>query len=919
MPLNPGTAFGPYEILGLIAADAMGEVYKAKHTQLEAVFTLRILPPGFSTDPEKMQRLEREARTIGSLNDPHFCGLREIGRQGDTDFIVTEYVEGTSLAARLKDGALPLDEALNVAISIAEALNIAHRTGITHRDLKPSNVMLSASGVKLLDFGLAEPITEKVGTARYAQSSSITPESIEYKAPEQLEGTESDARADIFAFGVVLYEIVTGTKAFQGKNVPLLVTAIATLDPDPLSKAQPDCPPALDHIAKRCLAKNPDDRWQTAHDLLVQLKWLTESGGASLAAALRRQKRERLILAATAAAFFLLALAITPASRYFGNATPADTFQFRVPVAGLSFSDIALSPDGTMLALVAKPSTQDTSALFVRMVASPTFRKLGGTDDAALPFWSPDSKSIAFASGGRLKRVEASGGAPKDLGEAANFAGGAWSRDGIIVFGSPKGLYRVSAEGGKPELITSPEKQEAGHYWPSFLPDGKHFLYLAWSADAASRSVFVGDLASKNRTRLMAADSNAAYANPGYVLFHREATLFAQPFDAKKLVLTGEPLHVADPVAFTSTNGRGDFDVSQSGVLTYFQDQGGRGGTSNRAQAVNNYQWGWRDRKGTQIALAGEIGTYGDIDLSPDGKLIAVTQADAGADIWVIDWQRAGVSYRVTLDPAEDINPVWSQPTGDRIAFTTYRKGNADIYIKNANGTGPETPLLETPANESIEDWSKDGRYIAYKQGPEGAEDLWILPMFGDKKPFPVVQGPYHKDEPQFSYDGKWLAYTSDESAGMFQVFLISFPGGEQKIQVSKDGGGQPRWRADGKELFFRSPDNGVMAVDIKPGPRIEAGVPHLLFSGSNSAVNRDPRRHQTAVSPDGQRFLMRLAPGAPGQGRGAQSSVPIIAAQFPGRTGQAAGQAAQAAQGFVSSGLTVIRNWTAVSQKVTP
>jgi hypothetical protein len=350
-------------------------------------------------------------------------------------------------------------------------------------------------------------------------------------------------------------------------------------------------------------------------------------------------------------------------------------------------------------------------------------------------------------------------------------------------------------------------------------------------------------------------------------------------------------------------------------VLTYFQDQGGRGGSANKAQGVGNSQWGWRDRTGAPGALAGESGTYGDMDLSPDGKLIAITQADAGADIWVIDWQRAGVSYRVTLDPGEDINPVWSRPIGDRIAFTTYRKGNADIYVKNANGTGTETPLLETSANESIEDWSKDGRYIVYKQGPEGSEAIWALPLFGDKKPFPVVQGPYHKDEPQFSYDGKWLAYTSDESAGMFQVYVMSFPGGEQRLQVSKNGGGQPRWREDGKELFFRSPDDGVMAVDIKPSPRIEAGIPHLLFAGLNSVSSRDPVRHQWAVTPNGQQFLLRVpAVQAQGRGRGGAPQVPFATA---GRGGQVA--AAQATQGFVSSGLTVIRNWTAASQKVTP
>jgi Tol biopolymer transport system component len=918
MPLDPGTRVGVYEIGALVGAGSAGEVYKATDTREGRAVAIRILPPELAGDELRIDRLAEEARKLAALKHPHVCLFHEAGQEGDTRFLVTEYVDGQSLDARLKDGALPLDEALNVAIAVADALHAAHGLGIKHRDLKPSNVMLSTAGVKVLDFGLAKARSEKVGTAR-TQGAVVEPETLEYKAPEQLDGSETDARTDIFALGVVLSEMVTGAKTFQGKNVPLLVTAIATLDPDPLSKAQPDVPPALDHIAKRCLAKSPDDRWQTAHDLLLQLRWVAESGGASLAAVRSRRKRERWILAATAAVFLVITVAATPARRYFWSNAPDEVVQFRVPVAGLSASDIALSPDGKMLALVARPSPQEPSALFVRLTGSPTFRRLGGTDEAILPFWSPDSRSIAFAAGGRLKRVEAGGGAPKDLGDAASFAGGSWSREGTIVFGSPKGVYRVSAEGGKPELITTVEKQESGHYWPSFLPDAKHFLYLAWSMEAASRAVFVGELGSKTTSRLMPADSNATYADPGYIVFHRDATLFAQPFNAKKRTTTGEPLHVADQVAFTSTNGRGSFDVSQNGVLTYFQNPGGRGGGStSRAQAlVNNYQWGWRNRAGAQIALAGEPGAYGDIDLSPDGKLIAVTQAEGAGDIWVIDWQRAGVSYRVTLDPGDDINPVWSRPTGDRIAFTTYRKGNADIYIKNANGTGPETPLLDTSANELIEDWSKDGRYIAYKQGPEGAEDLWVLPMFGDKKPFPIVQGPYHKDEPQFSYDGKWLAYTSDESAGMFQVFVISFPGGEQKLQVSKDGGGEPRWREDGKELFFRSPDNGAMAVDIRLGPRVEAGVPHLLFTGLNSAQSRDPIRHQWAVSPDGQRFLLRVPPGQAG-GRGGIGGVPAVPFAFAGG-GALGAVAAQNTQGLVSSGLTVIRNWTAISQKVSP
>jgi dipeptidyl aminopeptidase/acylaminoacyl peptidase len=388
-------------------------------------------------------------------------------------------------------------------------------------------------------------------------------------------------------------------------------------------------------------------------------------------------------------------------------------------------------------------------------------------------------------------------------------------------------------------------------------------------------------------------------------------------------------VHVADPVTATAANGHGDFAVSQNGVLSYFQDQGGRGGQSTRGGATNNFDWGWVSRTGAPIAKAFDGSGLGDIDLSPNGKLVAITKVDGTGDIWAVDWQRASVSYRVTIDPGDNINPIWSQPDGDRIAFTTWRKGNADIYIKNANGTGPETPLLATAANESIKDWSKDGRYIAYKQGPEGAEDIWILPMSGanasptgrsnqetsgDKKPFPMVQGPYHKEEPQFSYDGKWLAYTSDESAGKFQVFVTSFPGGEQKLQVSRDGGAQPRWRADGKELFFRALDGNVMAVDIKVGPRIEAGVPHVLFSGGPSASSRDPLRHMWAVSPDGQRFLQRIpAVATANAGRGAAQ----VAAAYAG-----AGAAAQTAfngQGLVSSALTVVHNWTAISQKAAP
>ncbi len=965
MALDAGTRLGPYEVVALIGAGGMGEVYKASDTRLNRTVAIKVLPPNWADDREMRQRFESEARTIASLTHPHICTLHDIGRGTPSspstgsgqvlstssdqapsassgqppstgsgqaiDYLVMEYLEGKTLAQRLERGPLPLEEALKVAIAIADALDKAHREGVVHRDLKPANVMLTPSGPKLLDFGLAKlrapgkPASTPSGSpapagARPARASATTPGMIvgtpQYMAPEQIEGADADARTDIFAFGAILYEMVTGAKAFEGKNRALLMAAIATLDLDPLSKAQPAASPALDHVAKRCLEKDPEDRWQTAHDLTLQLRWIADGGAGAVAAALpaAAHGRDTRVLVLLAAALVLMTVVAAPAFLYLRPAE-SEAFQFRIPVAGLSDSDIAISPDGQTVALVARPNTQEPASLFVRPVGSTAFRRLGGTDEAVLPFWSPDSRTIAFAAGGRLKKVEASGGAPKDIGDAQGFAGGAWNSEGTIVFGSAKGLYRVSAEGGKLEAITTVEKPETGHFWPSFLPDGRHYVYLAWSAEAGNRAVFAGTLGSKEKARLMAAESNAAYASPGYLVFHRGATLFAQPFDAKKLAPAGEPVHIADQLGFSAANGRGNFDVSQNGVLLYFQGGGALGGPAGRGQAVPNAVFGWRDRTGRQLGPAGEPGTYGDIDLSPDVKFIAITRQDSGpgADIWVIDWERAGVPTRLTLDPADDINPVWS-PDGRRVAFTTFRKGNADIYVKNANGVGAETPLLDSSSNEFVEDWSKDGRYIAYKLGQDAFEDIYVLPLSGgDKKPIPVVTGPYRKDEPQFSYDGKWLAYTSNES-GTFEVYVVSFPAADQKLRISAiGGGGQPRWRKDGKELFYKAPDDGAMAVDIKPGPRIEAGIPRRLFDrATTSPSSGDPVRHQWNVTPDGQRFLVRYATAGSGAafrgGQGAVSTAPFVAAI----RGQAT--PAQAGQGFVSSGLTVIRDWPAAA-----
>jgi serine/threonine protein kinase/Tol biopolymer transport system component len=978
MALQSGTRFGPYEILELAGAGGMGEVYKARDTRLERTVAIKVLPPHAASSGDLKQRFEREAQTIASLKHPHICVLHDVGHEGGTDFIVMEYLQGETLADRLARGkgrrsgataargskpatgsdtarepssagassgtgkssaakidasvagtALKLDEALAIAIQIADALSQAHQHGVVHRDLKPANVMLlSGSGsqsgaphVKLLDFGLAKLTAPADGieSAQTVHTDLTGPGmilgTVRYMAPEQIEGRNADARTDIFAFGVVLYEMLTGRKAFDGKSQPSLIAAIMNVDPTPLSALIPVAPRALNRLVTRCLAKDPDDRWQSAHDLLIQLRWIAGRGAkANAPAAVGTQaKRERWTLGAIAAGVLLTAGMSLPAYRYMQGPPEPGELRFRVPAVGLSPFDIAVSPDGETIAMVARPDPQETLSLYVRPVSAVTFRKLAGTENAAQPFWSPDSSTIGFVSGGRLKKVAASGAPPQEIGpiDGAVF-GGTWSADGTILFGSVTGLRRISAEGGTPESVTTVEKPEVGHYWPHFLPDGKHFLYLAWSGEADKRAIFGGSIGSNDKTRVLAAESNPQYGS-GYLIFRRDATVLAQPFDSARLVLSGGPVQLAGEVGFNAANGRGAFSVSQQRELIYFQAPAGT--VSGRARTTANWQFGWLDRVGRLVSVAGEPGSYGEIDLSPDGRSIAVTRQDAGAptsDIWVLDWQR-GVSTKLTLDPADDLNPVWS-PDGARIAFTSFRKGNADVLVKNANGLGPETPLLESTSDEWIEDWSKDGRYVIFRLTQGEFDDLYVLPIDAEGKPgkpFPVVQGPFRKDEPQFSYDGKWLAYGSDES-GVFEIYVTSFPALDQKIKVTDGGGGRPRWRRDAKELFYLPlRATGVMTVELKPGPKLDVAAARELFPTPGFS-NSDPTRHLWSVTPDGQRILMRtlavtgtgVVPTVPGNFLPAQQAAPVSAAAVPPAANPA------------SNGLVVVRHWTAAFRK---
>ena len=960
MSLEPGTRLGPYEILGAIGAGGMGEVYKAQDTRLNRVVALKVMPTHFAQDPEMKQRFDREAQAIASLNHPNICVLHDVGTGGEQDFFVMELLEGETLEQRLERGRDPstatrlrassvpattsqakpgsgsgrsvtkllsrpftIEEALGIAIQIADALDKAHQQGIIHRDLKPANVMLSkgsglrpgAYQVKLLDFGLAKwkPQPDSLASAVTVQADLTMKGAVlgtmRYMAPEQLEGEEADARTDIFAFGTVLYEIITGKKAFDGKNQPSLAGAIMNAEPLPVSRLQPLTPPPLERVIKRCLAKDPEDRWQTAHDLLIQLRWIADVGGAAGepdAAVAKPKKKDRLAMAGIALGVLLTAAAAWPAWSYFQGPPPPEMFQIRVTGYGLSQGSI--SPDGKWLAVVAKPNVSDTPALYIRPVGGVNFRRVGGAEDATLPFWSPDSKSVAFLTGTKLKKVNALSGSPEDIADAPGFTGGTWSRQNVILFGSAAGLQRVSAEGGAVESVTTVEKPETGHYWPHFLPDGRHFLYLAWSTDVKKRAVMVGALDSKDRRTLIEGETNAQYAEPGFIVFRRGATVFAQRFDAESQSLHGDPVQVAGGITTNASDGRGAFEVSHTGALLYHQ--AGAGG-AGRAGINNTAVFGWRDRQGKTLGQLGEQGPYGDIDLSPEGKRVAITRQDPGApgaDIWVTDVDRP-VTQKITLDLSDDLNPVWS-PDGRRIAFSSFRNGNWDVLVMNANGVGGETALLNSPADEMIEDWSKDGRHIVYKLGRGSYEDLYALPLDADGKPgkpFPVMEGKYHKDEAQFSYDGKWLAYTSDES-GTFQVYVITFPGMAKKHQVTPpEGGGQPRWRRDGKELFYRGFDNTARVVDITLGEEVTSGVPRVLFVGPvNAAPGRDPVRHQWSVTPDGQKFLVRLPNGS---GVANFSGTPQAQNNYTSTT---ASGGPTSAPSPLTNGLTVMLGWQA-------
>ncbi len=870
MAISPNTRLGRYEIRSQIGAGGMGEVYLARDPKIGRDVAIKVLPAAFSSDSERLRRFEQEVQATGKLNHPNILAVHDVETHDGAPYVVYELLEGETLRERLSGGALAARKAVDYALQVAHGLTAAHEKGIIHRDLKPENIFLTHDArVKILDFGLAkltEPAHNTVAqtdvpTRRVNTAPGAVMGTVGYMSPEQVRGQRVDHRSDIFSLGVILYEMLAGKRAFRGDSATETLNAILKEDPSELSESNGQINPALERVVMHCLEKSPEQRFQSARDVVFALEALSGlSSNRTMTAALpltagRPKNRERLAWIVAGVCLLGLLAAVPFAIAYLRRA-PVDERVLRLSLmppekANLTVGvpAMALSPDGHRLAFVA--SSEGQNLLWVRSLDSLSAQALPGTEgasSASTPFWSPDSRFIGFFAGGKLKKVEVSGGPPQTLCDVGPGRGGTWNRDGVIVFatGAANPLYRVPAGGGEPTPVTTLDQSrfETSHRWPFFLPDGRHFLYFVRSNQTESGGIYVGSLDTKETRRLLPNTLDAAYAPPGFLLFLRNETLMAQPFDADELQLTGEPFPVAEHLAYNLGLGRGAFSVSQSGVLAY------RSGSGALNQPL------WFDRAGKQIGSLGTNGLYFTVELSPDQKRAAVNRVDTQTgtnDIWLFDLLR-GIPTRFTTDPAGDSNPLWS-PDGSRIVFTSGRDGNSNLYQKTASGGGDEEVLLKSSEEKWPDDWSADGQFILYQTfKPKTKWDLWLLPMSGDRQPTPLLQTEFNEHQAQFSPDGKWIAYTSDES-GEPEVYVQTLPASGGRWRVSTGGGAQPKWRRDSRELFYVAADRKLMAVDIKLGDTFEAGVPKVLF-GTRTFTLIEFRNHY-AVTADGQRFLI--------------------------------------------------------------
>jgi serine/threonine protein kinase/Tol biopolymer transport system component len=841
MALTPGTKLGPYEIQSPLGAGGMGEVYRAKDTRLDRTVAVKILPGHLSDNIEAKQRFDREARAISSLNHPNICTLHDVGHQDGIDFLVMEFLEGETLADRLRKGPLPTEQVLRYGIEICEGLERAHKSGVVHRDLKPANVMLTKTGAKLMDFGLAKATLSGASPASSLTMTISHPSAdqpltahgtivgtFQYMSPEQTEGKEADARSDIFAFGAVLYEMATGKRAFTGKSQASLVAAILASEPPPISMVQPMSPPALEQVIKSCLAKDPEERFQTVHDLKLQLKWIAQASASQLAAPAqiraRRVVQKRTLLIAAAAGWILAvaALAIFLSSRaqletarrpMTASWLPPNDTEFAPVVIGAP----ALSPDASKLAfLTGDPS--DTK-LWIRDVATAAVHQVE-VERPTFPFWSPDGKNIGFFSAGKLKKVALAGGPVQVLCNAPEGRGASWSPRGVIIF-TPnifEPLYKVPEGGGVPEKITE-QKPGWTHRNPYFLPDGDHFLFTAREAvgsQGPGAALFGASLSGEKPRQILELASNVQYSE-GYLLYLRDTVLVAQRFDPKSLKFSGDPAPVAEKLDYWNARDLAAFTAAH-GTLVF------RHGSLQKTQPM------WVDRTGKEVGRFGEPGLYMTPRPSPDGALVGLVRPDPDThkgDVWVVDTARNTTS-RSTFADAATITYAFS-PDGKRIAVGTIAGAvSGGMWIQPTSGSGTQEKL-ETPKSfGTVTSWSLNGRYVFFMvQNNATRQDIYYVDLNADKKLTPFIQSPANDMAAVLSPNNKWLAYTSDES-GRPEIYVTSFPEPGGKWQVSNGGGGSASWSADGKQIYYTIGDK-LMMVPIQNVETFQFGAPTAL------------------------------------------------------------------------------------------
>ena len=872
MALNSGSKLGPYEIQSALGAGGMGEVYRARDIRLDRTVAIKILASHLSATPELKQRFEREARTISSLNHAHICQLFDVGSQDGTDYLVMEFLEGETLAERLRKGALPLNELLKIGMEIAEALEVAHRAGIIHRDLKPGNIMLTRSGAKLMDFGLAKPSAigaaasgsaPLLSAARTASGPSpMSPlttagsivGTIQYMSPEQIEGKEADARSDIFAFGAVLYEMATGKRAFEGKSQISVASAILEKDPDPISTTKPLTPPQFEHVVRRALEKLPDERWQTATDLRGELKWIAE-GGSNIAPVpglkSRRVQHYRVSVAAAILAAVIAIAATYAAYTQWQRARDAGhplTAEIGLPPEEHFFAPVvvgapAISPDGTTLAYFA--GSDSGLKLYVRELATGKTKALDGADGAQYVFWSPDSQNVAFFLDGELERMRAAGGPVQAICAAHAGRGGSWSANGTIIFAPDiQGpLYRVSEAGGTPEKLTDPKPGWTNRN-PYFLPDGEHFLFTSRETSGSAQVAEVDGASLKDpRPKLILQEGSNVQLSRGYLLYYKGGNLVAQKFDERALSVKGEPIPIAENLDYYNPRDSAAFAASPQGLLVY-----------NRSSILPS-QPVFVDEHGKASTPLGEAALYANPGTGAGNSLqfrsdkLALVRGDSTgneSDIWILDTKR-NVTTRATFTNALIAGLAFS-PDGSTVAYaaTSGKNTYQQYLISTTSGENIATVSGSGLAFLALNDWSHDGRYLfGMLQKVGTGEGLFYIDLHGDKRLTTFLTTPGDRVSPTLSPDGKWLAYSSDES-GKFEIYVTGFPGAQRKWQVSSQGGGYPYWSADGRELYFVQ-SNQLMEVPIHSGDSFDFGSPAQVLTLGNDVIAVTPGSTQNS------------------------------------------------------------------------